>query len=111
LIEHRRDSNVFAEALNDLFNDPNLGTDAVWRASGVGAGIPVRVIVRQPDRIAEFGATRVAAATTVLEIRTSEAPTLAEGDTLEFESADYVVQGEPMRDSAHLVWVAEVRPS
>lgn len=102
---------MFAEALNDLFNDPNLGTDALWRAGAADPGIPVRVIVRQPDRIAEFGDTRIAAATTVLEVRVAEAPTFAEGDTLEVEGAVYIVQGEPVRDASRLVWTAEVRPA
>ena len=102
---------MFAEALNDLFADPHLGTDAVWRAAGIGAGIPVRVIVRQSDRIAEFGAARIAAATNICEIRKSEAPTLAEGDTLEIEGAVYIIQGEPMLDTTRLVWTVEAHPA
>lgn len=102
---------MFADALNDLFNDPNLAADSLWRAGGVEPGIPVRIIVRRPDRVAEFGETRIAADTTVFELRVAEASTLAAGDTLECEGAVYVVQGEPMRDAARLIWTAEARPT
>ena len=102
---------MFAQALNDLFTDPNLGTEAIWRAGGIDPGTPVRVIVRRPDRIAEFGEVRVAAATMALELRIAEVAILMEGDTLEFGGAVYVVQGEPMRDAARLVWAAEARPA
>ena len=102
---------MFAQALNDLFTDSNLGTNAIWRPGGIDPGTPVRVIVRRPDRIGEFGETRIVAGSTVFEIRIAEAPTLAEGDTIEVDGEFHVVQGEPMRDAVCLVWTAEARPA
>jgi hypothetical protein len=51
------------------------------------------------------------AGSTVFEIRIAEAPTLAEGDTIEVDGELHVVQGEPMRDAVCLVWTAEARPA
>lgn len=102
---------MFDQAIKDLFADPNLAVDGLWRAGGTGPAVPARIIVRRPDRIVELGETRISAATTLIEIRVADAPTLAEGDTLEFEGAVYVVQGQPMRDSMRLVWAAEVHPA
>lgn len=102
---------MFDQAINDLFADPNLAVDGIWRAGGTGPAVAARVIVRRPDRIAEFGETRISAATTLIEIRVADASTLAEGDTLEIEGIVYIVQGAPMRDSAHLVWTVEVHPA
>jgi hypothetical protein len=102
---------VFAAAIDDLFADPNVARAAIWRAGGVGDGVPVRIITRRPDSIAEFGATRLAVETTLFDLRVSEVPDLAEGDTLDLDGEMFVVQGEPRRDAARLVWTAEARPA
>lgn len=100
---------AFSAAIDDLFADPNIARAAIWRAGGTGQGIPVRVVTRRPDSIAEFGATRLAVETTIFDLRVSEVPDLAEGDTLDLDGETFVVQGEPRRDAARLVWTAEAR--
>ena len=104
-------TDIFSAALDDLFTDPNLARDVLWRAGGIDPAVPVRAIVRRPDRIGEFGETRILASSMVLEIRVAEVPTLAEGDTVEINGETYVIQGEPVRDAARLVWTAEARPT
>lgn len=49
------------------------------------------------------------AATTLLDIRVADAPSLAEGDGFQFDGVSYVVQGEPSRDAERLIWTAELR--
>ena len=39
---------AFAAALATLHADPNLGTDAEWRAAAGGPWKPLRVVVNQP---------------------------------------------------------------
>lgn len=102
---------AFAPALDALFADPNLGVDAVYRAGGGGPGLPIRVIVRQPDRIGTFGETRIAAATTTVDVRVAEVATPAAGDIVEVDGTVYMIQGEPIRDAACLLWTAELRPA
>lgn len=104
-------TDIFSAALDDLFTDPNLARDALWRAGGIDPAVPMRVIVRRPDRIGEFGDTRIVEGSTVFEIRIAEAPTLAEGDMIQVDDELYVVLGEPMRDAARLFWAAEARPA
>ena len=101
---------AFTAAIDVLFADPNLGTDAAWRAGGADPGMPVRVIVRQPDRIGNFGETRIVAATLVIDVRVSEVAAPAEGDTIERNGTVYIIQGEPLRDGERLVWTIEARP-
>jgi len=100
---------AFVAAIDDLFADPNLARDAVWRAGGMGAPVAVRIVLRQPDRIGSFGETRLFARTIAIEVRTAEVPALAEGDAFEIDGETFVVQGEPIRDSERLVWTAELR--
>ena len=100
---------VIAEALDALFTDPNIGRDATWRAGGAGAGVNVRVVFRAPDTTASFGGGRFVAQSRFVDVRISEVPVLAPGDTFEFGSTIYLVQGEPTRDTDHLIWSAEVR--
>lgn len=98
---------VFTVAVDDLFSDPNLARDAVWREDGRGAGIPVRVIARRDDRIRGFGETRVIAETALFEVRVSEIQVPAAGDSIELGDDAYVVQGAPVRDPERLVWTIE----
>lgn len=102
---------AFSAAIDDLFADPNLARVAIWRAGGGGDGVAVRVIARRPDRVAEFGETSIHAETTIVDIRVNEAPTLAEGDTIEVDGEALIVQGEPLRDAERLVWTVDTRPS
>jgi len=47
---------AFAAALATLHADPNLGTDAEWRAAAGGAWRPVRVLLSAPvDDVASLG--------------------------------------------------------
>jgi hypothetical protein len=102
---------VFADVIDDLFADPNLARDAIWRPGGTGDGIPVRAIARRPDREVEFGDVAVHTATAVLEVRVSEVPNPAEGDTITLGGETFVVQGEPVRDAERLVWTLDTRPA
>jgi hypothetical protein len=95
--------------LDTLFADPNLAGDAVHRAGGAHPGIPVRVIVRRPDRIGDFDETRIASETTTFDVRTAEIAEPAEGDTLDVDGVTYVIQGTPVRDAERLIWTIELR--
>lgn len=47
---------AFAAALATLHADPNMGTDAEWRAAAGGAWRPVRVLISAPaDDVASLG--------------------------------------------------------
>ncbi len=101
---------VFVSAIDALFADPNLGSDAVYCAGGGEPGIPVRVILRRPDRVGEFGETRIVAETLRIDVRVSDVAAPGEGDTVEVDGTVYVVQGAPIRDAERLVWTIEARP-
>ena len=100
---------VFAEAVDTLFTDPNIGRDAIWRAGGGGAGVNVRVVFRAPDMVASYGGGRFVAQSRFIDVRTSDVATLGVGDAFEIGGNTYIVQGEPVRDDDNLVWSAEVR--
>jgi hypothetical protein len=100
---------AFTAATDALFADPNLGVNAIYRAGGSGEAITLRAIVRQPDRIGNFGETRIATETTLVDIRTSDINAPAEGDTIEMNGTIYVIQGEPIRDAERLIWIIEAR--
>ena len=101
---------VFTAAIDALFVDPNLGLDAMYRAGGADPGIPVRVILRRPDRVGEFGETRVVAETLLIDVRVQDAAAPADGDTIEVDGTVYVIQGQPIRDAERLVLTIEARP-
>jgi len=100
---------AFAHALDILFTDPNLSLAALYRAGGAGAGQPVRVIRRMPDRLANFGEGRFVTDAVMVDLLIAEVPDLAAGDTLEIGNALYELRGQPLRDSERLTWAAEAR--
>jgi hypothetical protein len=101
---------AFGAAIDALFRDANLARDALWRAGGVDGAIPVRVVWRAPDAIAEFGGGRFVAAARLLDVRTKDIPAPKQGDTFEIDGAEYLVQAEPRRDDYGLIWSIELTP-
>jgi hypothetical protein len=99
---------AIAAAFETLFADPNMAQDATFTPTG-GVTVPVRIVVRRPDRVSDFGETRLHSETTVVDIRIADVPTLASGDAFEIAGESYVVQGEPMRDAERMIWTAELR--
>lgn len=99
--------NAFAAATDTLFADPNLGEHALWQAGGVGPGVPVRVIRKSPDRIAEFGESRAVLPTMSIDIRRSQAATITEGDLLVIGAETFKIIGEPIGDALRCVLVCE----
>jgi hypothetical protein len=102
---------AFTAAIDALFSDPNLAGDAVYRADGADPGIAVKVIVRRPDRIGDFGDTRILAETTVFDVRASDIDAPTAGDTIAVDDTVYIIQGEPIRDAERLIWTIEARPA
>jgi hypothetical protein len=102
---------VFTAAIDVLFADPNLGLDAVYRVGGADPGVTVRAILRRPDRVGDFGETRIVAETLVIDVRVSDVAAPADGDAFDIGGETFVVQGEPIRDAERLVWTIEARPA
>lgn len=98
---------AFAAAIDDLFADPNIARDAIWRAGGAGAGISVKVVTRRPDQVIGFGDSRAVLPTMLIDVRRSEVSAPATGDTVEIESEMFEVIAVPTIDSLRLVWTCE----
>lgn len=99
----------FAAGVDALFRNPALGVDAIYRAGGAGDPVLARVIRRAPDRLVNFTEGRFVAETVILDVRVSQVPELARGDTLEIAGVVYEVRSEPVRDSERLIWSADAR--
>jgi hypothetical protein len=100
---------AFAAATSALFRDPNIAVDALYRPGGIGVGVPVRVILAAPDRLAQFGEGRFVTDTVSLNIAVADAPDLAESDTVEINGTLYTTRGAPIRDADRLIWSVEAR--
>jgi len=101
---------AFAAGIDLIFADLHIGKDALYREGGADPGRPVRVIWRAPDRVVNWGEGRFVTETLFLDVRVSEVPDLAAGDTFEINDEQFEVRSEPVRDSERLCWAAEVRP-
>ncbi len=96
---------AFADAVDDLFADPNMAVTVTYQGS------PVRALVRRPDRDIEFSDITVHTATAVFEIRRRDVPEPQAGDIVIHDGDSFVVQGEPRLDAERLVWTIDVRPA
>jgi hypothetical protein len=103
---------AFTAAIDALFGDPILALDAVYGSGsgGAGKGVPIRVILRRPDRIVEYGETRILAETVSIDIRTSDVAVPKPRDSIEADGTIYIIQGEPIGDTERLVWTINARP-
>ena len=102
---------AFAAAVDDLFADPNLAVDILYRPGGVGDGVAVRAMRRAPDDEITLAETRLVTPTSMFEVRVSEVAAPADGDTITLGSAVFVIQGTPRRrDPLQLIWALDARP-
>lgn len=95
--------NAFATAMDALLADPNLGTDAVYRANGTGAPVSLRVLRSSPDRIADAFGTSVIQASDVLSLAIATLPGLAAGDSFSIGPDTLTVQ-HAERDATGTAW-------
>ncbi len=102
---------AFAVATDALFADENIAMDAIWRAGGAGTGTAVRVVTRRPDQVVGFGDSRAVLPTLLIDVRRSEVPEPASGDTVEIDGELFEVVAAPIIDSVRLMWTCEAAPS
>lgn len=102
---------AFAAAIDVLFADADIAAAAIYTPVTGDGPKSVRVITRRPDEIIGLGDTRVHTESALFDVRVSEVPTPAAGDTLEVDGDIFVVQGEPVRDRDWLIWTLDTRPA
>ena len=101
---------IFADVIDTLFGDPNMGRDAVYTLEG-GVAVLVRVVARRADDTTGFGDARIWSETTRVDLRVAEVANPRPGDRLEIDGEAFLIQGEPVRDRERLVWTIDLRPA
>lgn len=96
---------AFADAIDDLFADPNLAVTVSYQ------GRSIRALVRRPDRDIEFSDITVQTGTALFEIRRQDVPVPQAGDVIVHDGDSFVVQGEPRLDAERLIWTLDTRPA
>ncbi|MBK8909479.1 MAG: hypothetical protein IPM60_16875 [Rhodospirillales bacterium] len=86
---------VFAAAVDALFADPNIATEAVYTPAG-GDPTTVRVVARRPEEIAGFGDTRIQTPTALFDVRVSEIAALSPGRRPQAARADPPARSCPL---------------
>ena len=96
---------AFADAIDDLFADPNMAVTVTYQ------GRPVRALARRPDRDIEFLDITVHTSSALFEVRRRDVPTPQAGDIIHHDGDSFVVQGEPRLDAERLIWTLDTRPA
>ena len=102
--------NTIAIAMDVLFADSNIGTEAIYTAGG-GNPVLVRVVARRGDSVTGFGEAMLWSETQHFDLRVSEVAAPRPGDRLEIDGEAFLIQGEPVRDPERLIWSIEARPA
>ena len=96
-------------AVDDIFTDPLLASAATWHPAGGADGVAVRAFRRAPDQINEWNGARLVVGSVLLEVRTSDAPTLREGDRIEIGAEMLEIIAEPRRSTDGTVFEVEAK--
>ena len=99
---------ALAAAIDALFADPNVGTEATYTPGGSTLAL-IRVIARRADALTDFGDARLWSETQIFDLRVTEVPSPRPGDRIEIGGETFVIQGEPVRDRERLIWTVDVR--
>ena len=94
---------AFAAAMDALAADPNMGANAIYRASGTGAPVSLRVVRSAPDRLGDAFGTNVIQASDVLTVAIAALPTVDADDTFTL-GADILTVQHAERDAAGIAW-------
>lgn len=100
---------AFAAAIDVLFGDQNLATDAVYRVGGAGGGTAIRAVLRRPDVEMSMGDTRLIVDSVHIDVRAADVQAPAIGDTIQIGDDVYAIHGQPRRDVLRMVWMIEAR--
>lgn len=95
--------NAFADAMEALVADPNLGAESVYRQGGTGPAVPVRVLRSSPDRVADAFGTEILSATDILSVAIATLPDLAAGDSFAI-GPDLLTVTHAERDASGTAW-------
>jgi hypothetical protein len=94
---------AFDAALAVLAADPNLGTDAIYRAGGTGAGVLLRVLRSSPDRVSDGFGTGILQVTDILTVPLAALPAIEPGDSFTL-GPDLLMVDSAERDAAGIAW-------
>lgn len=99
---------LFGQAIATIFRDRHMSVAAEYH-NGWG-GVPVRVILREPDRIAGFNEGRFVQATSILDVRVADVAEPKRGDSFVIDGEGFDIIDQPVRDSERLVWSCAIKP-
>ena len=100
---------VFDTAVQALFLDPNITEDALWRPSGVGAGLAIRIIRIQPQAHFDISGVKLVQDNVLFDVPAGMALTIDENDTIEAGGEVFKIQSPPVRTMSGRIWRVDVR--
>lgn len=90
--------------VDQIFADPVIGKDALYKPKDTAVAYPVRVTIDRPDEVASFGDAQLHGVSTIIGVRISEVEEPKAGDQVTIEGRDFTIMGEPRADRERLVW-------
>lgn len=101
---------AFSVAMQAIFADPNMATDAVYMPQGSVPHVAVRVMLRRPDDARDYNEARVLVDTISIDVRQAEVSVPRDGDVYVIKGRAYRQQGEAIEDELQLIWTIGLIP-
>ncbi len=89
--------------MDALAADPNIGTEATYRAQGTGPQVALRIIRSSPDRGGDAFGTELLQASDILAVAIATLPNLSAGDTFAI-GPNLLTVTHAERDAAGVAW-------
>lgn len=104
---------AFDDAIDAIFDDPNVAADAIWRTSGAGDGLPIRIVRKTPQEDVGVQDSRYRLPAILIDVRLSEIAAPAPGDTVEIveDGSVFAITRLATLDSSRLVQTCEAVPA
>ncbi|OYD82506.1 head-tail joining protein [Azospirillum brasilense] len=99
---------VFDDAINVLFDDPNMAHDALYTPPNGGAPVPCRATLSHGDHNWRYQDVGTSTPARIAEIRASEVGSMKEEGTLAIGGQTYAIQSARRPDPDRLLWRLEL---
>ncbi len=102
--------NAFSDAVDAIFNDPNMASDVIWRSASNAQERPTRIIQKRPQPDVGLRQSTFELDAILVDVRLAEIPDPAKGDRIRFEDdAELEIIGLVDTDDMGLVQTCEAQ--
>jgi len=102
---------AFAAMIATMFRDRNMTVAASYTPPAGGVSVDLRIILRMPDEVGEFGSSQIKVTSRIADMRVADVPSPEKGGRITVGTEVYRISAAPRADQERLVWQLELEPT